>query len=233
MTAHERIAGNLNRVRNEIAEAALAGRRSPEEVRLVAVTKAVGPDEIDALVALGQRDLGENRAEQLLSRAARAGAEGAGVRWHMIGHLQRRKVRDLLPEVTLIHGVDSLRLAAEIDKRARAADVPPVAVLLEVNVSGEQEKYGLPPEALEQVARDVAAMSHVDLRGLMTMAPLAGDAEATRPVFRRLREQRDRLNDAGVTATPLAELSMGMSQDYRVAVEEGATMVRIGTALFA
>lgn len=232
MGPHERIAANLRRVRHEIAEAALAGRRSPEAVRLVAVTKAVGLDDIRALVALGQKDLGENRAEQLLSRAADVRAEASGVRWHMIGHLQRRKVRDLLPEVTLIHGVDSLRLAAEIDKRARAADAPPVAVLLEVNVAGEVQKDGLHPGAVDPVARDVAAMPHIDLRGLMTMAPLVSDAEAARPVFRRLRELRDRLNDAGVTPRPLTELSMGMSQDYRVAVEEGATIVRVGAALY-
>lgn len=216
-----------------IASAAERGGRSGEDVRLIAVTKAVGPAEIAALAALGQRDLGESRPEQLIPRAGEAREAGLEVRWHMIGHLQRRKVRDLLPHVAMIHSVDSPRLAAEIDKRAAAAGLGPVAVLMEVNVSGEAQKYGIVPEAALEAARQMARLERIDLRGLMTMAPLVEDAEQVRPVFRVLRELRDRLNDAGCTERPLAELSMGMSQDYAVAVEEGATMVRVGTALFA
>ncbi|MBN1506837.1 MAG: YggS family pyridoxal phosphate-dependent enzyme [Sedimentisphaerales bacterium] len=228
----QRIKTNLNRIRGAIADAAARSGRSEGDVRLVAVTKAVAEEEIAALAALGQRDLGENRVEQLLPRTARARAAGLDVRWHMIGHLQRRKVRDLLPEVALIHGVDSLRLAEEIDKRAAAAALPAAAVLLEVNVSGEEQKYGLRPDELPEVLRQAAALRHVEVRGLMTMAPLSDDAELSRPVFRALRELCDRLNEAGVYPRPLAELSMGMSQDYAVAVEEGATLVRVGTALF-
>jgi len=231
MDIQETIQRNLNRIRAEMADAAAAGRRPAEAVRLVAVTKAVAMDAIAALVALGQRDLGESRAEQLVPRAAEVTARGLDVAWHMIGHLQRRKVRDLLPHVAMVHSVDSLRLAEEIQKRA-AADLAPVPVLLEVNVAGEEQKYGLRPQEVEQVARNVARLDRLDLRGLMTMAPLADDAEGVRPVFRGLRELRDRLNDSGCTPRPLVELSMGMSQDYRVAVEEGATLVRIGTALF-
>ena len=232
MDLQQRIAANLQRVRSEIADAAARSGGSGDRVRLVAVTKAVGLDEIAALIALGQTDLGENRAEQLMPRAREVAEVGLGVTWHMIGHLQRRKVRDLLPVVAMIHGVDSLRLAAEIDKRAAAADLLPVPALLEVNVSGEGQKYGFRPDEVEEALRNAAPMEHLNLRGLMTMAPFVDDAELTRPVFRGLRDLRDRLNETGVYPEPLTELSMGMSQDYVVAVEEGATIVRIGTAIF-
>ena len=233
MDLKQRIERNLGRIRGDLAEAAARGGRPAEGVRLVAVTKAVGMDDVAALVALGQRDLGESRADHLAVRAAEAAGARLDVAWHMIGHLQRRKVRDLLPHVAMIHSVDSVRLAEEIQKRAAAAGLPPVPVLLEVNVSGEEQKHGVRPEEADQVAGSLARLDRLDLRGLMTMAPLADDAERVRPVFRALRELRDRLNDAACTPRPLVELSMGMSQDYRVAVEEGATMVRIGTALFA
>ena len=245
MELQERLARNLARIRAEVSEASAARGRAAEGVRLVAVTKGVGLPEISALVALGQRDLGENRAEQLIPRADEAQARGLAVNWHMVGHLQRRKVRDLLPRATMIHSLDSLRLAEEIQKRAEqaaachppvregASGTIPVPVLLEVNVSGEEQKYGVRPEGVGQLVRDVARLPRLDLRGLMTMAPLVDDPEKVRPVFRALRELRERLNDAAAYSRPLVELSMGMSQDYRVAVQEGATMVRIGTALFA
>jgi len=233
MDLQETIERNLGRIRTEMADAAAAGGRPADAVRLVAVTKAVGLDAITALAALGKRDLGESRAEQLVARAAETADRGLDVAWHMIGHLQRRKVRDLLPRAAMIHSVDSLRLAEEIEKRAAAAGLGAVPVLLEVNVSGEEQKHGLRPDEAEEVARSVARLDRLDLRGLMTMAPLADDPETVRPVFRGLRELRDRLNDAACTPRALTELSMGMSQDYRVAVEEGATVVRIGTALFA
>lgn len=232
MGLQDRIEANLQRIRSEMAEAALRGGRTPEAVRLVAVTKTVDMETVRVLVALGQRDLGENRAEQLVPRAAEAASMGLDVAWHMIGHLQRRKVRDLLLHVAMIHGVDSLRLAREIDKRAEQAGLGPVPVLLEVNVAGEEQKYGIRPEEADPLAREVAALPRVDLRGLMTMAPLTCDAERARPVFAGLRGLLERLNAGPCASRPLAELSMGMSQDYRVAVEEGATLVRIGTALF-
>lgn len=231
-TPESRIRDNLDRLRSDIAEAAVAAGRSAGEVRIVAVTKSVGLPEIATLAALGHRDFGENRCEQLQQRAADEGLRGLGLAWHMIGHLQRRKVRDLLPFVTMVHSVDSLRLAEEIHRRAEAAALPAVPVLLEINVSGEEQKHGLRPDEAAHVARQVAALGHIELCGLMTMAPLADDAEVVRPVFRGLRELRDRINDTAGLPQPLADLSMGMSQDYRVAVEEGSTLVRIGTALF-
>jgi pyridoxal phosphate enzyme (YggS family) len=232
-SAEARIRENLQRIRTEVAEAAAARGRDAASVRLVAVTKSVGLPEMLALAALGQRDFGENRVEQLARRAAEPALRHFQPDWHMIGHVQRRKVRDLLPLVALVHGVDSVRLAEEIHHRAEAAALAPAPVLLEVNVSGEEQKFGLRPEETLEAARHVAALGHVDLRGLMTMAPLVDDPELARPVFRGLRELRDRINDARATPQPLVELSMGMSQDYRVAVEEGATLIRVGTALFA
>jgi PLP dependent protein len=141
-------------------------------------------------------------------------------------------VRDLLPVGALIHGLDSLRLAEEIEKRAAEAGLSPVGVLLEVNISGEEQKYGLWPDEIEEVVGQLAELTHVDVRGLMTMAPQGAETEEARAVFRGLRELRDRINAAGVYPRRLEELSMGMSQDYAVAVEEGATLVRVGTAIF-
>ncbi len=239
MITSDIIARNLNRVREQIASAALSGNRDPQQVRLVAVTKSVEMDEIEALVQCGQHDLGENRLQQLAARQQEAAERQLEVCWHMIGHLQRRKVRDILPLVQMIHSIDSLRLAEEIQKRAgeqshSAANGRDrrVQVLLEVNVSGEVQKQGLEPEEVAEVVGQISGMSHLRLCGLMTMAPLAAEAEEVRPVFRRLRELRDRLNDNAVYHEPLPELSMGMSQDYQVAVEEGATIVRVGSALF-
>jgi hypothetical protein len=253
----ERLKENLVRVRVTMASAAARSGRPVEAARLVAVTKTVGSEEIAALAGLGQRDFGESRVEQLILRAAEADAAGLGARWHMIGHLQRRKVRDLLPSGALIHGLDSWRLAEEIEKRAaeifnpsplgdggpgapgpgeglrpETVSLSKIAILLEVNISGEEQKYGLWPDEIAEVVEQLAGLAQVDLRGLMTMAPLAAEAELSRPVFCALRELRDRINAAGVYPRPLVELSMGMSQDYAVAVEEGATLVRVGTALF-
>jgi hypothetical protein len=254
MTDSARIQANLQRILAEIRETLISAGRAAEAARLVAVTKSAGLDEIAALARLGQTILGENRGEQLQERADWARTQGLQVQWHMIGHLQRRKVRDLLPQAAMIHSVDSLRLAEEIESRAAAAvnpspfqgEVPAsgggegavvvarlvIPILLETNVSGEVQKYGVRPEEAPELLRRLADLPHLDLRGLMTMAPLADDAELSRPVFRALRELRDRLNDAGCYPRPLTELSMGMSQDYRVALQEGATLVRIGTALF-
>ena len=173
MDLQQRIAANLQRVRSEIADAAARSGGSGDRVRLVAVTKAVGLDEIAALIALGQTDLGENRAEQLMPRAREVAEVGLGVTWHMIGHLQRRKVRDLLPVVAMIHGVDSLRLAAEIDKRAAAADLLPVPALLEVNVSGEGQKYGFRPDEVEEALRNAAPMEPESEKSRRDLTPVS------------------------------------------------------------
>ncbi|MDK1030833.1 MAG: YggS family pyridoxal phosphate-dependent enzyme [Planctomycetia bacterium] len=225
----EKIADNLSRIRDRIAGAAARSGRRAEDVRLVAVTKAVEIEHIRALVELGQTDIGENRVQALVQRAD--ALADLPIRWHMIGHLQRNKVRPLLGAVSVIHSVDSERLALEIEKRAAAEDLA-IDCLIEVNVSGEEAKWGIDAEDAEDLVRQIAPLAHVRLRGLMTMAPFVSDAETVRPVFAGLRQLLASLNEKGVTAEPMTELSMGMTQDFEVAVEEGATIVRIGTALF-
>jgi pyridoxal phosphate enzyme (YggS family) len=235
--SRERLLANLRDVRDRIAAAAARSGRPASAVRLVAVTKTVSIEAIRLLVQAGQKDLGENRPQQLRDRAAALGGPSTGsgqaldITWHMIGHLQRNKVKYVVPTAAMIHSVDSLALAEEIGKRAQAAGAR-AACLLEVNVSGETSKSGVSPAEAPALALAAAALPGIDLAGLMTMAPITEDAETVRPVFAGLRELRDRINREVALPRPLTELSMGMTQDYEVAVEEGATIVRIGTALF-
>jgi PLP dependent protein len=194
----------------------------------VAVTKAVGPGAIRVLVEAGQRDLGENRPQQMRDRAAELA--GLPIAWHMIGNLQRNKVKYIVPTAAMIHSVDSAELAEEISRRAVAQGGRAVC-LVEIN-SGEEQKSGVAPADAPAVAATVAAMNGLDLVGLMTMAPLAEEAETVRPVFAALRELRDAINRTAALPRALTELSMGMTQDFEVAIAEGATLVRVGTALF-
>jgi len=239
----KKLAENLARVTENIAEAARRVGRLPEEIQLVAVTKSVDLDVVRALLSLGQRHLGESRVQQLIQRAGILHEqesrrvfvddepELAQPVWHMIGHLQRNKVKACLPLVEMIHSVDTLRLAEEIDaagaKLGKRQDV-----LIQVNCSGEPQKMGMPVAAAEHVIDQVLTLPHLRIRGLMTMAPLVEDAEATRPVFERLYEVFLEIKKACRLGREFQHLSMGMSQDYEVAVECGATMVRVGTALF-
>ena len=225
-----RIRSNLREVTDRIAGAAARSGRDAGAVRLVAVTKTVSIDAIRTLLAEGQADIGENRARQLRDRHREL--QGEDVRWHMIGRLQRNKVKYIVPACTMIHSVDSLRLAEEIETRAVRAETL-ATCLLEVNLAGEDQKGGVGPDEAVALAAHVAALPHIRLTGLMTMAPLVDDAEATRPVFAATRQLRDRINRQADLPAPLADLSMGMTQDFEVAVEEGATVVRIGSALFA
>lgn len=229
MTAlRERVAANLATVRERIAAACDRAGRDPDSVRLIAVTKYAPIEAVQALVELGQTDLGESRPQQLLERAAQVTGD---VRWHLIGHLQRNKARRTLPAVACTHSVDSLRLLTSLDALAAELHLRP-RVLLEVNVSGEAAKDGFAPDELTANADSLGTLQHLQIDGLMTMAPLADDPAAARPVFAALRIFRDRLA-ALLPARTLKELSMGMSGDYEVAIEEGATMVRIGSSLFA
>ena len=226
---HRRLSENLARVRDGIAEACARSGRSVDDVRLVAVTKTVDIDLAQALIDLGQTDLGENRVQELLRKDG--ALADADVTWHMIGHLQTNKVRKVLGVCQCIHAVDSLHLAQEVSRRAAALDVVP-EILLEVNVSGEEAKFGLTPEETRDVAAEVAELPNLKLAGLMTMAPFVDDAESVRPVFVRLRELCDAIADLKLPGVTMTHLSMGMTQDYTIAVEEGATLVRVGSALF-
>ncbi len=229
MECTDRVAENLAGVRQKIAAAAGASGRSPDEVALVAVTKYVGPEVIRALVEAGCATLGESRPQQLCSRAA--DLADLPVRWHMIGHLQRNKVQRTLPVVEMIQSVDSVRLAVAIDEAAGAAGRT-MPVLLEVNVSGDEAKHGFSPDELDRRLDELAGLGRLEIRGLMTMASLEGGPDVARRDFASLRALRDRLRRDCPPGVALGELSMGMSGDYQEAIREGATIVRIGSALF-
>ena len=223
----ERIAENLGRVRQRMSAAADRAGRDPEDICLVAVTKTVGAEEVRVLYDLGVRDFGENRVMDAVPKVE--AFAGSGARWHMIGHLQRNKVKKVVGVYSLIHAVDSMRLLKEVQDRSAQAEVE-TDVLIQVNVSGEASKFGLEPEELADVLAEVRGGSHVRAVGLMTMAPIVTEPEETRPMFRRLRELLE-AHAGDDPRTPLSELSMGMTQDFEVAIEEGATLVRVGSAI--
>jgi pyridoxal phosphate enzyme (YggS family) len=224
-----RIADNLAQVRERITAAAIRSGRTADAVRLIAVTKYVASEAIAALLRAGCRDLGESRPQDLWHKAEIF--RDSGVRWHLIGHLQRNKARRTLPYLTMLHSADSLRLLEVLDQWSQEMGQI-TAVLLEVNVSGESAKHGFAPRELESALSQLAALSHVRVCGLMAMAGLHSGPEQAREAFARLRELRDRFAGQSPPNVQLTELSMGMSGDFEIAIEEGATMVRIGSALF-
>jgi pyridoxal phosphate enzyme (YggS family) len=216
-------------VEERIAAACRRAGRRRDEVTLVAVTKTVSSEVASLLPEmLGAFDLGENRPQELWRKAA---VLPATVRWHLIGHLQRNKTERTLPLIHLLHSGDSLRLLTAVDQEA-AQRQQPMAVLLEVNASREPAKHGFAPEELPGLVPQMAALRHVAIRGLMTMAALEDDPERCRPTFAAVRRLRDHLRGELGPPHDLKELSMGMTNDFEVAIEEGATLVRIGSALF-
>jgi len=220
------LAANLDLVQSRIAAACARAGRDRSSVLLVAVTKGHPPDTVRAAADLGLTTFGENRVQE--ARAKIPACPGR-LHWHMIGHLQTNKARDALAVFEMVQSVDSLHLAAELNKWAdRMARTVPV--LLEINVAGESTKYGYSPETFLAELPALNALTRLEIRGLMTLAPWTPEPERVRPVFRRLRELKARSEQ--VLGAPLEHLSMGMTSDFEVAVEEGATMVRIGTALF-
>lgn len=224
-----RIADNVAAVRARLAAAAHRAGRRPDEVRLVAVTKYVGVAEVEALVAAGCRELGESRPQELWHKAAALG--GQPIRWHLIGHLQRNKAKRTLPLVSLLHSGDSLRLLETLDELAREAGQA-AEVLLEVNISGEAAKHGFAPQELEPLLPALSRLAHLRIHGLMAMSRLGGTPDEARADFAGLRQLRDRLLPVCPPPLTLRELSMGMSGDFEAAIAEGATIVRIGSALF-
>jgi len=213
-------------VRERVAAACRRASRDPAAVRIVAVSKTFPAATVRELVACGHRLFGENRVQEALGKIAEV---GPGVTWHLVGHLQTNKVKDAVGRFELIHSVDSERLARELDRRAAERGLCQ-AVLVQVNLSREATKSGVAEDGLGPLLEAVAALPHVDLHGLMSIPPPAGRAEDSRPWLARLREIRDRA--AARLGLPLAELSMGMTDDFEVAVEEGATLVRVGRAIF-
>ncbi|MFH0881115.1 MAG: YggS family pyridoxal phosphate-dependent enzyme [Lentisphaerota bacterium] len=216
----------LDRVKKRMEEACARAGRPLEDVRLVAVSKTMGPDQVREAVDCGLRLFGENKVQEAQAKIPRCPGQ---LVWHMIGHLQRNKAALAVELFDMIHSVDSLKLLTAIDRLAAEAGKR-MPVLLEVNVSGEGSKYGLQPSAVPDLLREGNNLQCVTILGLMTMPPFTEDPEKARPHFRRLRELRDEWSSS--LNLPLPELSMGMTHDFEVAIEEGATYVRVGTALF-
>ncbi len=217
---------NLTRIRSRIDQACTRSGRQPDSVRLMAVSKNQSPERVAEAASAGLTLFGENRIQEAKVKIAQSPSQ---LEWHFIGHLQSNKSRDAVSLFHVVQGVDSLALAEELQKQAikQARSLP---ILLEVNVAGESSKFGWNPDRLLAELLQLNALNRLEVHGLMTIAPYAVDPEQVRPIFRRLRELRDRCTD--LLGAPLPVLSMGMSGDLEVAIEEGATLVRVGTALF-
>jgi len=242
MSPEEAITGRLARIRERVAEAARRAGRSPDDVRLIAVSKTKPVEAIAAAFAAGQRDFAENYMQEAVPKllevtAALAdgyenGNAGAGERprWHFIGSLQRNKARDVVQHFDCFHALDRAKLADELEKRAAAIERH-IDVLIQVNLAGELQKGGVAPEDLPALAHHIAGLPHIHMVGLMAVPPACANPEESRPHFAALRALRDRLRDVE-GLSEIRELSMGMSGDFEVAIEEGATLIRIGTAIF-
>ncbi|WP_164101635.1 YggS family pyridoxal phosphate-dependent enzyme [Candidatus Laterigemmans baculatus] len=229
-TAADRVAENWRRVVDAVGDAAIAAGRDPSSITIVGVSKYVDAATTRLLVAAGCRDLGESRPQSLWSKAAEI--REPHLRWHLIGHLQRNKVRRTLPVVTLIHSIDSVRLADAVHAEAEASGRV-VRGLVEVNISGDEAKHGFAPEAVLEALEQISRLPHLQIQGLMAMAAERGDLAAAQRNFEDLRLLRDRLAERGLPQNiSLGELSMGMSGDFAEAIAAGATIVRIGSRLF-
>ena len=222
------LADNLKAVQEKIKEACKRAGRSADEVTLVAVSKTKPNEMIEELYAAGHRDFGENYIQEL---RAKHEALPKDIRWHMIGHLQRNKVKYIAEYITMIHSVDSFELAQTIEKEA-AKHNRVIPILIEVNVAGEDTKFGVSPEKAAELAEMISHLPHVRVSGLMTSAPFVEDPEEDRVYFRNLRNLSVDIEDKKLDNVTVGALSMGMSNDYEIAVEEGSTMVRVGTSIF-
>jgi len=223
------IASNLFKVHENMRKAALKAGRGIEDIKLVAVTKEVDSSKIKEAIKAGVTILGENYVQDAKEKIAEIGHD---IQWHMIGHLQTNKAKYAVKLFDMIQSVDSLRLAEELDKQAKKLDKG-FQILIQVNVSGEESKFGVSPQEVHSLISQISEkMENLSVQGLMTMPPYFNDPERNRPYFKALRELRDRIVSSEIKDVTLKELSMGMSNDYEIAIEEGATIVRIGTAIF-
>jgi pyridoxal phosphate enzyme (YggS family) len=219
---------NLNLVKKRIEEACAKSGRNPKDVTLVAVSKKKPEEDILELYRAGQRDFGENYIQELRTKQEDLPKD---IRWHMIGHLQRNKVKYIAGTIAMIHSVDSLELAETIDREA-LKNGRIIPILMEVNVAGEESKFGVRPEEADALAEQISHLQNVRLQGFMTSAPFAENPEEDRPVFRNLRKLSVDIGQKNYNNVTVDALSMGMTNDYSVAVEEGSTIVRVGTAIF-
>jgi pyridoxal phosphate enzyme (YggS family) len=222
------VGGNYRKIRERIADAAAKARRDPREVRLLAAAKSQSVEAIRAALAAGVTLVGENYVQEAADKKRLI---SESIEWHMIGHLQRNKVRMAMELFDLIESLDNLALARELDKEG-AKRGKTIRALVEVNLGGEESKSGIAKDQLSPLIVELGKLAHLRVEGLMTVPPFRENLEEMRPYFRELRELRDQLNDSRLPNIQLKELSMGMTHDYTVAIEEGATIVRIGTALF-
>ena len=219
---------NLEIINKKIKEAALKVNRDPQEIKIVAVIKTATLEQIKEVINEGVKIIGENKVQEAKGKYQVLTTE---VKWHLIGHLQTNKVKYAVEIFDLIHSVDSIKLAKEIDKRS-VQFKKTIDVLIEVNISGEETKYGYNPEKVEAFLKEISEFSGIRVRGLMTIAPISKNKEEVRPYFRRLRELSERIRDKNIKNIKMDYLSMGMTDDFEIAIEEGANMVRIGRGIF-
>ena len=222
------LADKLNLVKKNIEEACDTAGRSPQEVTLIAVSKTKPVEMLKEAYDAGVRVFGENKVQEIVDKYDQMPSD---VQWHMIGHLQRNKVKYIIDKVDMIHSVESLKLAEKIEKRAAQKDIV-MDILIEVNMAAEESKFGVKPEDTEALLREIAKMQHIRVRGLMTVAPFVENQEENREVFRQMRELLVDMNGKKIDNIKMDTLSMGMTGDYEVAIEEGATIVRVGTGIF-
>jgi hypothetical protein len=222
------IKDNLNEVKDRIAQAAIRSGRQPEEITLIAVTKTLPVDVINAAMTFGVTDIGENKVQEVMDKYDSILNEP---KWHLIGHLQSNKVKYIADKVSLIHSVDSLRLAEEISKRCEKIEKV-MDVLIQINVAEEDTKFGIKREEIYELVEQVSALPNIRIKGLMAIAPNTDNDEALRKYFSEMKDIFETLKKTMYNRTDMTYLSMGMSNDYEIAIEEGANMVRIGTGIF-
>ena len=224
----ETIKNNLEIINEKIKKAALKANRNPQEIKLVAVTKTATIEQIKEAISAGVKIIGENKVQEAKEKYQILSAD---IEWHLVGHLQTNKVKHAIEIFDLIHSVDSIKLAKEIDRRSLQFGMI-TNVLVEVNVSGEETKYGIKSEEVEPFLKEISEFSRIKVRGLMTITPIAEDKEEVRPYFRKLRELSKEIKSKNIKNVKMDYLSMGMTDDFEVAIEEGANMVRIGRGIF-
>ena len=222
------LADKLNLVKKNIEEACSTSGRSPEEVTLIAVSKTKPVEMLREAYDAGARVFGENKVQEIMDKYDRLPSD---IQWHMIGHLQRNKVKYIIDKVSMIHSVDSLRLAETIEHEAAKKNVC-MPILIEVNVAEEESKFGLKTEEVLSLVESVAALPHINIKGLMTIAPYVEDPEENRGIFRQLKKLSVDIAAKNINNITMSVLSMGMTNDYQIAAEEGSTMVRVGTGIF-
>lgn len=219
---------NIDEVRKRIENSAKKVGRNPDDILLLAVSKTIDVPKIKEAVACGLNSLGENRVQEIMEKYE---PMGDGINWHLIGHLQTNKVKYIIDKVCLIHSVESIKLATEIDKKAEKSGVI-MDILVEVNMAGEESKFGIAPSECESFIRELSKFKNIRVKGLMTVAPFTENPEDNRIYFRKLKEMLVDINSKNIDNINMCELSMGMTGDYEVAIEEGATIVSVGTGIF-